>query len=147
MITEDGLKETEKVPVTVYVTPNETVTIERKRGQKPSYLMVGNGTMNKHKIFAIDLLRELANASKAGQFLLLAIKDGITHANNYNPVVNIRKNELTKTQQQYLVVGYKELVEKDLVRRVKNGWYMINPNALVPLDYEEAMEIWENAKK
>ena len=100
--------------------------------------------MNKDKIQSIDLLRELAMASKAGQFILLAIKDGITYENNYSPVVTINRKTLTATQQRYLVDGFKELSDKDLVRRISNGKYMINPNALIPLDYEEALQVWQS---
>lgn len=113
----------------------------------PNYFMVGNGTMNRHKIFGIDLLKELANSSKAGQWLLLKIKDGINYDNDYNPVVNIVSKELTSTEVQYLKRGYAELVAKDLVRRIKQGHYMINPNALIPPNYDEAIKVWDEAGK
>lgn len=112
--------------------------------KSPNYNRVGNGTMNKHKIQSIDLLTELANSTKAGQFLLLTIKNGITYGNDFNPVVRISKKLLTSTEQQYLIIGYKELLAKDLVRRVKNGYYMINPNALIPPDYASAIKVWES---
>lgn len=102
----------------------------------PDYIMVSG-----------ELIDAVCTVSKAGQFLILAIKDGITFENGYSPVVSNSKKDLTKTQQCYLVDGFKELSAKDLVRRISNGKYMINPNALVPLDYAEALQIWNSAAK
>lgn len=48
----------------------------------------------------------------------------------------------TSTQKQYIKNGYKELFEKDLVRRVKRGHYMVNPNAIIT-DYAKQMAVWE----
>lgn len=135
-----------KVPVVVYIDADESVNVVKnvEKVKKPNYFMIGNGTMNKHKIYGIDLLRELANSSKAAQFLLLMIKDGINYENGYNPVVKIVGE--TKYQQNQITEGYKELVAKDLVRRIKKSHYMINPFALIPpVDYEEAVKTWEQA--
>ena len=83
MIPEETLN-TGKIPVLMYISPGEQVTVEekQKRATKPNYFMIGNGTMNKHRIYGIDLLRELANSTKAEQFLILAIKDGICYDND-----------------------------------------------------------------
>lgn len=137
-----------KVPVVVYIDADESVNVVKAtpKVKKPNYFMIGNGTMNRHKIYGIDLLREIASSSKAAQFLILAIKDGINFENGYNPVVRIVGEG--KYQQNQISEGYKELVEKDLVRRVKKAHYMINPYALIPpVDYEEAVKIWEQANK
>ena len=133
----------DKIPLTVYLDVNESLAINRiKVINKPNYLMIGNGTMNKHKIFGIDLLRELANSSKAAQYLLLAIKDGINFDNNYNPVVRVLGK--TSTEKQYIIIGYKELLDRNLVVRVKKSHYMVNPNALIPPDYQSAIELWDS---
>ena len=132
-----------KVAVTVYINPGEQVGVTKIAKKKPNYFMVGNGTMNKNRVYSVDLLRELANSTKAEQYLLLAIKDGINYENGYAPIVKVIGD--TSTAKQYIKNGYKSLYERNLVVRVKKSHYMINPNALVPLDYEEAMEIWEQA--
>lgn len=135
-----------KIPVMVYIDADESVNVikNQERMKKPNYFMIGNGTMNKHKIYGIDLLKEIAIASKAAQFLLLAIKDGITFENGYNPVVKVVGE--SKYEQNKITEGYKELVGKDLVRRIKRSHYMINPYALIPpIDYEEAVKKWEEA--
>ena len=144
MIPEETLN-TNKIPIVVYISPGEQVAVEekQKRATKPNYFMIGNGTMNKHKIYGIDLLRELANSTKAEQFLLLAIKDGICYGNDYSPIVKVIPE--TETQRQYIKLGYKSLLARELVIRVKKAHYMINPNALIPIDYEGSLRIWEEA--
>lgn len=136
---------TGKIPVLMYISPGEQVTVEekQKRATKPNYFMIGNGTMNKHKIYGIDLLKELANSTKAEQFLLLAIKDGICYGNDYSPIVKVVGE--TKYQQNMITEGYKSLSARELVIRVKKSHYMINPNALIPIDYEGSLRIWEEA--
>ena len=113
--------------------------------KQPNYYRVGNGTMNKHHIQSIDLLEEVMTMSKAAQMVIRLIKDEITYERDYNPVVKISRKELTKSEQNYLDKGFKELQEKDLVRRVKQGHYMINPNARIPPNYDEALVIWNAA--
>ena len=109
------------------------------------YYRVGNGTMNKHKIQSIDLLEEVMAMSKPAQMVVRLIKDQITYDRDYNPVVKISRKTLTKSEQNYLDKGLKELFAKDLVRRIKQGHYMINPNALIPPNYEEALALWDSA--
>lgn len=133
--------------VIVILEQDETLVKKKKTKKTPNYYRVGNGTMNKHKIQSVDILRELAMMTKAEQFVFLVIKDGITFENGYEPVVRIDRKELTTTQVQYLDKGYKLLEAKDLVRRIKRGHYMINPNALVPNDYEKWLAVWDKAKK
>ena len=144
MIPEETLN-ADKIPVLMYISPGEQVMVEekQKRATKPNYFMIGNGTMNKHRIYGIDLLRELANSTKAEQFLLLAIKDGICYGNDYSPIVKVIPE--TETQRQYIKLGYKSLLARELVIRIKKSHYMINPNALIPLDYEGSLRIWEEA--
>ena len=144
MIPEETLN-TDKIPVLMYISPGEQVMVEekQKRATKPNYFMIGNGTMNKHKIYGIDLLKELANSTKAEQFLLLAIKDGICYGNAYSPIVKVIPE--TETQRQYIKLGYKSLLARELVIRIKKSHYMINPNALIPIDYEGSLRIWEEA--
>ena len=144
-ISKDNLNNTENNSHIAYLKleiDERLQVVKDVKKVKPNYFMVGNGTMNRNKIFGIDLLRELANASKAGQFLLLAIKDGIVYGNGYHPVVKVLGT--TKYEKNLLSEGYRELFERDLVRRVKRSHYMINPNAFIPPDYESAIAIWDS---
>jgi hypothetical protein len=131
---------------TIVLEDNE-ILVKKKAYDKtePNYYRVGNGTMNKHKIQSIDLLTIGFNSSSDAQWLILKIKDSITWDNDYNPVVKI--TPINNPEKQKLLRGYKELHQKDIVRRVKQGHYMLNPNALIPLDYPSALATWEASKK
>jgi hypothetical protein len=132
---------------TTIILADDEVLVKKKvkRSTQPNYYMVGNGTVNKYKIESIDLIKEITKMTKAEQFLILAIKDGITYATDYNPVVKVSGS--TKHQKNQIIDGYRKLSEKNLVRRIKNGWYMINPNALIPTDYPSALKIWKDAEE
>ena len=147
MIPQENLNIDKKMPVVIFVDKEDDYSIQRKPKavKKPNYFMIGNGTMNKQKMYAIDLLTELANSTKAEQFILLSIKDGICYGNDYNPVVKVIGE--TETQKQYIKLGYKSLEARGLVLRIKKSYYMINPNALIPPDYEAALQVWEEAVK
>ena len=133
-----------KTAVLIHINPDEQLSVIKKAKPRPNFMMIGNGTMNKYNTQSIDLLQELADATKAGRYLLLAIKNGIIYKNDYDPIVKvIGTNATTK---DYIKKGYKELRERNIVRRIKRSHYMINPNALIPLDYDNALEIWNNAK-
>ena len=138
-ISEDSLK----TAVTVLITKDESITVTKKRRSEPNYYKVGNGTMNKNKIQAIDLLDEIMNSTKAEQMLIKAIKNGIGYDNDYYYVVKVTGN--TKYEQNQIAVAYKSLKERNLVIRTKKNHYMINPNALIPLDYGQAVEDWFKA--
>ena len=129
MIPEETLNTDKRMPVTILFDPEE-VSIQRKqkRDKKPNYFMIGNGTMNKHRIQAIDLLEEVAKSTKAEQFLLLSIKDGICYGNDYNPVVNVTGE--TKYQQNMITEGYKSLAARGLVLRIKKARFLIVMNML-----------------
>lgn len=135
-----------KVAVTVYIEPGlETVSVtsDKKTKQvRPNFMMVGNGTMNNKDIGSIDFLEEIVNSTKAEQFLLMSIKNGINYCNSYSPVVKVIGS--TKYEQNLITAGYKSLLARNLVRRIKKSYYMINPNALIPIDYEGALESWNN---
>ena len=114
-----------------------------KQVAEPNYNRIGNGTVNKHKITSIDLIDVVIEASGSGKWLIKKIKDGIGWDNSYDPVVKI--TPANNPEKQHLVRGFAELSAKDLVRRIKRSHYMINPNALIPAKYEEALAIWEAA--
>jgi len=132
-----------KVAVTAHIDPNiESISISRKKRVIPNFIMTGNGTMNSSSIQSINLLVESMDSTKSEQYLLKAIINGINYHNGYSAVVMIVPK--TSTHRQYLKEGYKSLFIRGLVKRVKRSHYMINPNALIPPNYESALEIWES---
>ncbi len=112
---------------------------------QPNYYRIGNGTMNKHGIQSTDLIDEVMNMSKAEQFLIKQIKAGSyydTEIGAYTFVTTLDQSAMTSTEKQYILKGYKLLLAKNLVKRVRRGAYMINPTALVPNRYEDAQKLW-----
>lgn len=129
----------------IYLDDDEEL-VKRKRTDKqrrPNFYMIGNGTMNKHKIKAIDLLDEAMALTKAGQFVLKLIKSNITY-DNPDGEVYISMSDLSPTNVTVFKKGFKELSEKSLVKRTKRSHYMINPSALIPLDYEKGLALWRS---
>ena len=119
---------------------------KKKKGIKPNFYMIGNGTMNKHKIQSIDLLDEITKMTKGEQKVIILIKNLITYENRTGEVyVKFGKDE--KATQKKFLENYKLLERKNLVRRVKQSHYMVNPNALIPLDYETALKEWNELKE
>ena len=120
------------------------LVVQKNTVLQPNFLKVGNGTMNKQKVKSIDLIDELINSSKSAQILIRDIKDGMDwdyELANYNFVVKIVKT--TDAGRQALKRGYKELYRRDLVRRVKRGYYMINPHALI-IDFKAQIKVWDS---
>ena len=143
------MDETQTRQVLITLGLDETVEIKSATTKKvvPNYYRVGNGTMNKYQVKSIDLIDVVIASSKAGQFLIQQIKAGMNWDNSYHYVTKIESKNLSTYEQKLLVEGYKELEAIDIVRRVKRGHYMINPNALISLQYEEAIKLWNSIEK
>jgi len=125
-------------------------TLEKKKStveKQPNYIKIGNGTMNKHKIKSINLVKVMNEVSSNGRALITAIVDGMVfnpHTGKVDFIVVVTTGDaITKRQ---LTQGYKELVELELVKRVSRSKYMLNPNAVVT-DYSEQLAVWENSSK
>jgi len=109
----------------------------------PSYYKIGTGKMNKHKIQSIDLLDEVIASNKAEQYVIKIIKDSVTY-DSPDGVVTIPTHRMTDTEKRMFRRGYKTLYERDLVRRVKRGQYMLNPNALILNSYANCLDVWNS---
>lgn len=119
--------------------------VNKKKPKIPNYQRIGNGTMNKHSIKSIDLLREVVKLSKPAQNTILWLKDELAW-DNQTGEVKIEMKNLTNSQQQQFQKGYKELNSKNLMIRTRRSHYMMNPNALIPLDYEAGLKLWNLSK-
>ncbi len=119
---------------------NTTIT---KKPKSPSFYRIGKGTINMKGIISIDLLAELASMTKVESTALLTIRDSIQWDNPDGEVyISFSKDE--KQKQKKFLEGFKLLEAKNLVRRTKRSHYMINPNALIPLDYAKAAVLWDS---
>jgi len=93
-------------------------------------------------IISIDLLREMTYMTKAEQSSFITIRDAIQWD---NPDGEVYITFSDKYLQKKFLEGFKLLEAKSLVKRTKRSHYMINPNALIPLDYDLALELWEKS--
>ena len=129
----------------IHITLEQDEVLTKSKPSKvksPNYFKIGNGTMNRHKIQSIDLLQEMDNMTSSGRKFLLMIKDGMVFNTETASVVFVVKvTRETNYLKKVIKDGYKELSAKDLVRRVKRGYYMINPNAITT-DYKAQLIEW-----
>jgi hypothetical protein len=132
--------------VTLYQGEKLVVERDKKFTKAPNYYKVGNGTMNKDKIQARDFIDELIGLSKPAQRVIGWIKDGM----KYNPydervdfVVKIVPD--ANADKKMLQKALPELFAKDLVRRVKRGYYMIDPHAITT-DFKEQLLVWNECE-
>ena len=121
----------------------EAVTTIKKKSVTPSFYRIGKGTTNMKGIKSIDLLLEMSQMTKVEQAALLTIRDAIVWD---NPDGEVYLTFDDKQKQKKFLEGFKLLEAKDLVRRTKRSHYMINPTALVPLDFTKAMNLWNELK-
>ncbi len=115
-------------------------------GVRPSFLMVGNGILNKNnKAYSMNYTEELLNMTKPEGFMFKKLMEnrkkvdetGIKRSN----LTYIDNSELTKTEKQYIKIAYKTLREKDLIIRYKRGHYIINTRLVISQDSWEKEEI------
>lgn len=133
----------------VTLREGEKLVVEKDIGHKkgPNYYKIGNGTMNKHKIQARDFIDELIGLSKPAQRVIGWIKDGMTY-DAYEDSVSFVVKVVPEAQsdKKMLQKALPELFEKDLVRRVKRGYYMIDPHAITT-DFKKQLAVWDSLQK
>lgn len=132
--------------ISVSLDNNSEISIvsKKKVSKRPNFIMAGNGTTNREGIMAVHVFREFVDMSKPAIRTFNLILDAITWENRTGEV-KINMSDLESSQVQMFKKGFKELSEKGLVVRTKRSHYLINPNAIIPLDYEEALRIWNEA--
>ena len=84
----------------------------------------------------VDAMKEILKFNKGEQWMMgIIFEDG----ENHNLQCVIRGKALSKTDKNKLSVAYKSLREKDIIRRVKREYYMVNPTFLVPSKDRESL--------
>lgn len=117
---------------------------ETTKQRRPNYRMIGNGTMNRHQVQSIDLITEMVTLSRPAISTLACIQQHLTW-DNHDGVVRINMSDFNSAGQQSFQKGFKELHSRGLAKRIRRSHYMINPNALIPVDYDSAARIWDIA--
>jgi len=131
---------------TIYLENDEAIRKVKIHDSKPSFYMIGKGTVN-HKMGmkSIDLLQAVGEMTSNEKFAFFEIKNGIEwdiYDKKYIYAVKVYSRDYSQTQKNMFSRGYKLLHEKDIVRRVKRGTYMINPSALIPKNFDEEWKVW-----
>jgi hypothetical protein len=140
------LKKNEKLVVEQYIVKTDA------KGLKPPFAMIGTGErlyppishlQGSQSMDALKIVSELDSDSRYTFFLL---RDAIL-PKHYGTRGEVRydTSSLTKGQSDVFSKGYLKLKAKKLVLRVTKGIYLINPNLLIPRNYEEVLAIWNNA--
>lgn len=141
------------------------VTLQIAKGQKavvideacitqPNYYKIGNGTMNKEGVRSINLVKEMVNLSKPAQKMIAMIMDKMIYDPFYygkdlngkwigGVIFDVYLVPKNNTERKIILKGFKELHNKDLVRRIKRSQYMINPNAIIT-EYSKQIELWDS---
>ena len=136
---------------TIHLEPDEAIKKIKINNKKPNFYMIGKGTMNHElKVKSIDLLNEAMKMTSDEKFTFNKIRNGIEwdiYDKKYIYAVKIKSKNYTPSQKVIFSRGYKALNEKDIVRRIKRGTYMINPSALIPKNFEEEWKKWEAITK
>lgn len=139
LVDAQGLDLTGKRVKIELVDPDEGLLEPRLRGapfQKIAPL--GKNSMNTFTI--------MANLSKPEQRFLAMLTETIIFPQY---ISELSFNGLTKSQKANWNTAYKKLEGKDLVRRIKQGKYLINPQLIIPGQVEverSARELWKNLK-
>ena len=136
---------------TAHITINQDEElIVRKKVQtaKPHFDMLGSGKsfMSDTRLPAVDMVAELLMMTKAEGFAFMALRDNreyVSREIGYSVFISIGQTEFTNYQKKLFREGINGLIEKDLVKRVKRGVYMVSPMAIVPpRDFEQREKIW-----
>jgi len=126
------------------VNCNEEIDIKinvRKKhlSNKPSFGMLVN-TTRRSKVTGLDMHSILQNLSKGSTWIyweFIENRDSTTNTVYYMPKTVADRRRLTK--------AYKELNKLQIIKRVRQGKYLINPDSFIPSDnkYEEVKILWQ----
>lgn len=132
----------------VVLKKDEVLTTKKISNAQPNFYKVGNGTVNKHGIKSIDLLDVLMDCSRPAQSVFRKLKQQLVwdpYEGEIRYIAVMRRKDMIKSEEKQFDRGVKELIDLDIVRRLKPSHYMINPNALIPPNYEKWCKVWDKA--
>lgn len=106
---------------------------------KPPFIMVGSGVIGK-KGASMNYTKMLLGLSKPAGFMFEAVMDNrVPELNEYGEpslylktnYSNVQPDPADKVAVKYFTLGYKELLEKNMLVRIKRGQYLINPSLII----------------
>lgn len=141
------------VPVPASDEKIEVVVKKRKTEKFPGFTIFGNGKATRKGGKSMDILDICKQLNKTEMNLLQFFRDEVEY-NKIRKEKNV--NEVTPTRSElwtpYLATGlkknYAHMECLGIIRRMKRGTYMINPNLLIPTeDVERHKIIWEDLEE
>jgi len=123
----------------IVTTREKTPT--KKRNPRPQWISIGTGMhTSKFTSYPYELTLLSLTANETRMFIL--IREAYSPDTGLS-MVNL--NGYTPSQKTELSKGYKGLKGRNLVKRVKQKVYMINPSAIVHLElFDELYDMWIN---
>jgi hypothetical protein len=110
---------------------------------RPKYYSIGNGLTMTKNVPNIDFINELIKLSKPAQTVVGWVVDRMKWDIDVKGIAyEVRIVPKTSAEAQVLKKGFKELSEKDLMRRSKRSHYVINPYALFSGSFEDHLKLW-----
>ena len=122
------------------IITTEDLSKTKNKKPRPSWTAIGNGMETRHfKSYPYEeaLMQFTANENKMYRLIL----KNYDYTTGYS-VVDL--SSCTPSEKSELSRGYKALKQRDLVKRVKQKTYLINPTAKIHLNlFDELLAVWE----
>lgn len=120
------------------------IPLTLKNPTLPSYDTIGNGMTTRH-FTSYPYEETLLELSKPEAWFFKILLKAWRNGNGYSDISYIKFNA---TEKVVASNAYKKLKERDLVRKVRNQVYMINPTAKINLSlFDELYEAWKALDK
>lgn len=148
------LSENESITNISLKIPNKYIKKNKKavvsfvdQDKTPSYYKIAKS--NGANMDLIDIVSELPKQEKD---IVLFIKNNIEYnatTEEYVPMVSIKyyKKSMSTTQKQSLSRALSSLIKKQIIGKIKTDYYMINPDLLIPQNYEKWKSIFLEPEK
>ena len=105
------------------------------------YRMVGDGRMQKGTHQGYPFIKILMTLTVPEQWFFELVYD---HLNYLTNIAIIPSKNLSKTELNKLSIAYKNLNQKNLVKRVSPHRYMVNPDAIIYINrYSQNKKLWD----
>ena len=130
----------------IYLEAGKKIVVQDDTSHKDiPYYKIGNGKTNRQGT-SMNLIQLMADMTKPEQVMMKLLESNLDMWNpNAMNCVYIRLQDLSSTEAQYIKRAYPLLESKNLVKRVKRGLYMLNPEAIIPpVNQKETIELWNS---
>jgi len=115
----------------------EIIQHKKSKEKYTPFHMIGKGGYSTlARSVVVDAVGEMLKFNKQEQWLMALI---FKYGDAKNLQCVIRGKDLTKTEKNKLAIAYRSLRAKDILRRIKREYYMVNPTFWVPKSNREEL--------